>query len=82
MTSLDMTSNFHSRAVAEGANYVRYRNPEMDRLIEQAASQPDMLAEKPYLDQIQRLVPGDEHANLRKKLCDYLLDQSDQQAAA
>ncbi len=33
-------------------------------------------------DQIVRLVPGDEHANLRKKLHDYLLDQSDQREAA
>jgi SRSO17 transposase len=33
-------------------------------------------------DQIERLVPGDEHANLRKKLRDYLLDQSDHLAAA
>ena len=55
-TSLDLRSNFHSRSIVEGANYVRYRNPEMDRLIEQAASQPEMLAEKPYLDQIQQLV--------------------------
>ena len=33
-------------------------------------------------DQIERLVPGDQHAHLRKKLHDYLLDQSDQRAAA
>jgi peptide/nickel transport system substrate-binding protein len=55
-TSLDMTSNFHSKSIAEGANYVRYRKPEMDRLLESAASQPDMLAERPYLNQIQQLV--------------------------
>jgi peptide/nickel transport system substrate-binding protein len=55
-TSLDMRSNFHSQSVGNGANYVRFRNPEMDRLIEQAASQPDVLAARPYLDQIQQLV--------------------------
>jgi SRSO17 transposase len=33
-------------------------------------------------DQIRRLIPGDEHANLRKKLHEYLLDQSEQRAAA
>ena len=33
-------------------------------------------------DQIDRLVPGDQHADLRKKLRDYLLDQSGQFAAA
>ncbi|MEA2603349.1 MAG: peptide/nickel transport system substrate-binding protein, partial [Acidobacteriota bacterium] len=54
-TSLDMRSNYHSQAIGDGANYVRYRNPEMDRLIEQAASQPDVLAAKPYLDHIQQL---------------------------
>ena len=54
-TSLDMRSNYHSQSIGDGANYVRYRNPEMDRLVEQAASQPDVLAAKPYLDQIQQL---------------------------
>jgi len=33
-------------------------------------------------DQIQRLIPGDDHANLRKRLQEYLLDQSHQRAAA
>lgn len=59
-TSLDMTGNFHSRSIAEGANYVRYRNPEMDRLLEAAESQPDMKAELPYLNQIQQLVLRDQ----------------------
>jgi len=55
-TSLDMRSNFHSQAIGTGANFVRFRNPEVDRLIEQTASQPDVLAARPYLDQIQKLV--------------------------
>jgi peptide/nickel transport system substrate-binding protein len=59
-TSLDMTGNFHSRSIAEGANYVRYRNPEMDRLLEAAENQPDVLAERPYLNQIQQLVARDQ----------------------
>jgi peptide/nickel transport system substrate-binding protein len=54
-TSLDLTGNFHSRSIAEGSNVMRYRNPEADRLMETAAAQPDMLAEKPYLDQIQHI---------------------------
>ena len=33
-------------------------------------------------DQIRRLVPGDEHAKLRKKLHEYLLDHSDYRDAA
>ena len=59
-TSLDMRNNFHSQAIGDGANYVRYRNPEMDRLVEQAASQPDVLAARPYLDQIQQLAHRDQ----------------------
>ena len=59
-TSLDMTSNFHSKSVTEGANYTRYRKPEMDRLLETAESQPDVKAELPYLNQIQQLVHRDQ----------------------
>lgn len=55
-TSLDMRSNFHSLSIGSGANFPRFRNPEVDRLIEQAASQPDVLAARPYLDRIQQIV--------------------------
>jgi peptide/nickel transport system substrate-binding protein len=59
-TSLDLRSNFSSAAIAEGGNSPRYRNPEMDRLIETAASQPDMLVARPYLDRIQQLLHRDQ----------------------
>jgi len=55
-TSLDMTENFHSRSITEGSNLTRYRNPELDRLLETAANRPDMLAEKPYLEKIQQIL--------------------------
>ena len=55
-TSLDMRSNFHSAAIDVDSNDTRYRNPEVDRLIEQATAQPDVLAEKPYLDRIQQIL--------------------------
>jgi peptide/nickel transport system substrate-binding protein len=55
-TSLDLRSNFASASIAEGSNYPRYRNPEVDRLVEVAAAQPDVLAERPYLNQIQEIV--------------------------
>ncbi|HEX9940595.1 MAG TPA: ABC transporter substrate-binding protein [Thermoanaerobaculia bacterium] len=56
-TSLDLRSTFHSEAMDEnGNNTARYSNPEVDRLIELAASQPDMLSEKPYLDRIQQIL--------------------------
>ncbi|HEX4963920.1 MAG TPA: ABC transporter substrate-binding protein [Thermoanaerobaculia bacterium] len=59
-TSLDMRSNFHSKSINDGADYVRYSNPEMDRLIDTAAVQPDMLSQRPYLNQIQQLVHRDQ----------------------
>jgi peptide/nickel transport system substrate-binding protein len=59
-TSLDLRSNFHSASIAEGSNYPRYRNPEMDRLIEVGASQPDLLAERPFLNQIQQIAHRDQ----------------------
>jgi peptide/nickel transport system substrate-binding protein len=60
-TSLDMATSFHSRSIPlDGNNYIRYRNPELDRLIDLAASQRDVLAEKPYLDQIQRIIHRDQ----------------------
>jgi peptide/nickel transport system substrate-binding protein len=55
-TSLDMRSSFHSQSIGSGANFARFRNPEVDSLIEQTANQPDVLAARPYLDQIQQIV--------------------------
>ncbi|HTG34896.1 MAG TPA: ABC transporter substrate-binding protein [Thermoanaerobaculia bacterium] len=59
-TSLDLRSNFHSESIAEGSNYSRYRNPEMDRLIDIGAAQPDLLAERPFLNQIQQIAHRDQ----------------------
>jgi peptide/nickel transport system substrate-binding protein len=55
-TSLDLMSALHSRAIVEGTNAIRYRNPEVDRLIETAALQREIRDEKPYLDRIQQIV--------------------------
>jgi peptide/nickel transport system substrate-binding protein len=59
-TSLDLTGNFHSGSIRNGNNSVRYRNPELDRLLDTAAIQPDMLAERPYLDRIQQIIHHDQ----------------------
>lgn len=60
-TSLDLTSNYHSNAIGgDGNNVVRYRNPEVDRLIVEAASRPDLAAMKSDLDQIQQLIHRDQ----------------------
>jgi peptide/nickel transport system substrate-binding protein len=60
-TSLDLTGNYHSHSIGQdGSNVMRYRNPEVDRLMVQAAAQPDLLAMKSYLDQIQQIVHRDQ----------------------
>jgi peptide/nickel transport system substrate-binding protein len=56
-TSLDLTGNYHSQAIGrDGSNVMRYRNPEVDRLIVEAAAQPDLLGMKSYLAQIQQIM--------------------------
>ena len=56
-TSLDLTGIFHSRSISrDGNNSVRYRNPEVDRLIVESAAQPDLLAMKTDLDRIQQIL--------------------------
>jgi peptide/nickel transport system substrate-binding protein len=68
-TSLDLTAYFHSKSipvvkrgavVGSGNNFFRYSNPEVDRLIEQAGSQPEIVAAKPYLDRIQQILHRDQ----------------------
>jgi peptide/nickel transport system substrate-binding protein len=59
-TSLDLRSNFHSALIQEGSNYPRYRNPEVDRLVDLAAAQPDILTERPYLNQVQEKIHRDQ----------------------
>jgi peptide/nickel transport system substrate-binding protein len=59
-TSLDMTDNFHSRSIGTRNNNARYRNPEVDRLLETAVSQPEMRDELPYLRRIERILHRDQ----------------------
>ena len=59
-TSLDLTSFFHSRAIALGTNVTRYANPEVDRLIDHAMSKPDIALARPDLDRIQEIVHHDQ----------------------
>ncbi|HEY7214783.1 MAG TPA: ABC transporter substrate-binding protein [Thermoanaerobaculia bacterium] len=59
-TSLDMTDNFHSRSIGTRNNNARYRNPEVDRLLETAVSQPEMIDELPYLRRIERILHRDQ----------------------
>ena len=55
-TSLDLTSSFAVRSIEDGGNYMRYRNPEVDRLLEEALRQPDVAQMGPYVHQIQQII--------------------------
>jgi peptide/nickel transport system substrate-binding protein len=59
-TSLDLSGNFHSRSIASGDNFYHYANPEVDRLIDLAASQADLATAEPYLHQVERLIHQDQ----------------------
>ncbi|HEY6320662.1 MAG TPA: ABC transporter substrate-binding protein [Thermoanaerobaculia bacterium] len=59
-TSLDLTSYFHSRGIASGTNVTRYSNPEVDRLIDHAMSQPEIALARQDLDRIQEILHRDQ----------------------
>ena len=60
-TSLDMTSLFHSGSLPpEGSNQVRYRNPEVDRLIGLSMTQKDILEARPYFYQLQEIIQREQ----------------------
>jgi len=67
-TSLDLTGNFHSHSIPgpgrEGSNFERYANPELDRLMDQVAGEPDILKARPALDQIQQILYRDQPVTL------------------
>ncbi len=58
-TSLDLTSLFGSNQVEEG-NFSAYKNPEFDRLMAEAMSQPEIRDAKPILDRIQQMLHRDQ----------------------
>jgi peptide/nickel transport system substrate-binding protein len=59
-TSLDLSAFFHSRAIADHTNITRYSNPEVDRLIDHAMSQPDIALARPDLDRLQEILHHDQ----------------------
>lgn len=62
-TSLDLEGNYHSNSIGEiKDNYFRYSNPEVDRLIDQAASQKELLQALPFLHRIEHLLHRDQPA--------------------
>ncbi len=59
-TSLDLTSIFHSRSIADANNYARYRNPEVDRLIERVLRYPEIGQARDDLHRIQQIVHDEQ----------------------
>ena len=67
-TSLDLTGSFHSRSIPgpgrEGLNFERYANPEVDRLIDYIAGEPDNLSARPAINQVQQILYRDQPVTL------------------
>ncbi len=61
-TSLDLTTLLHTRSIGNGNNLARYSNPEVDRLIDEAAEQRDVEAMVPRVRQVERIVARDQPA--------------------
>jgi peptide/nickel transport system substrate-binding protein len=59
-TSLDLSSNFHSRAIDVENNFPRYRNPELDALLDRASAQTDYQAALPIFHRIERILYRDQ----------------------
>ena len=60
-TSLDLTGNYHSRAFPpNGSNFMRYTNPEADRLMDLVAAAPDLRAVLPQIHALERIIVRDQ----------------------
>ncbi len=59
-TSLDLTSVFHSGAIENANNISRYRNPEVDRLIERVLRYPEIGQARDDLYRLQEILDRDQ----------------------
>lgn len=59
-TDLNMRYFFHSDQIGNGLNHSRYRNPEVDQLIEAAYEQPEPADMAPYLMRLQEILHEDQ----------------------
>jgi peptide/nickel transport system substrate-binding protein len=60
-TQVDLEEIWHSPpAGVSTLNFGRYANPEVDRLLEEAADAPDSAVQKPLLDRIQQIIVADQ----------------------
>jgi peptide/nickel transport system substrate-binding protein len=58
-TSLDVTAQFDSKATEEG-NFAAYNNPELDRLLVEVMSKPDIRQSEATLHRIQQILHRDQ----------------------
>ncbi len=60
-TKIELTSTWTTPADGQGTNnFVRYSNPEVDRLVAAAREEPDYTRAKVLYDRIQELIVGDQ----------------------
>jgi peptide/nickel transport system substrate-binding protein len=60
-TSLDLTGNYHSHAIPpDGSNFMRYVNPEADKLMDLIAAAPDLRAVVPQIHALERIIVRDQ----------------------
>jgi peptide/nickel transport system substrate-binding protein len=56
-TTLDFRPYFHSASIGdEGWNVIAYRNPEVDRLLDEVRADPDLESARPRLVRVQRIL--------------------------
>jgi peptide/nickel transport system substrate-binding protein len=55
-TTLDLRPYFHSAEIAEGQNFVAYRNAEVDQALDLARGEPDLASARPLLVRVQRIL--------------------------
>lgn len=59
-TSLTLRYAFHSDSIEVDANFSRYENPEVDRLIEEMEGLPEIAEAEPILDRLQQIIHQDQ----------------------
>jgi peptide/nickel transport system substrate-binding protein len=52
----DMSRRYHSRSLANGNNFLRFKNPEVDALLDKGLATPGQAERKPIYFQIQQII--------------------------
>ena len=57
--TVNPTDLFHSKAINEGYNFVSYKNPKIDFLLEKGRATPNQVEAKPYWTEFQKIILND-----------------------